>query len=75
MLLMWSHPEGFPGIMLSEYKGHKLEIRPAGAFEWDGLVDGVVRAGYDDIEIIEQELMDIIDGVVRDRTITITVMS
>lgn len=62
MILIWSHPENFPGIYETEYRGEHLRIQPAGGFEWDGLINGAVRSGTDDLEIIEAELIRIVNG-------------
>lgn len=75
MTLDWSHPDGFPGIYLTEYKGHKLRINPVGSGEWDGLIDGKLCSGTDDLDLIEYELICFIDGVSIDLTITITVIA
>jgi hypothetical protein len=62
MILTWSHPENFPGIYETEYRGARLRIQPAGGFEWDGLINDAVCYGTDDLEIIEAELIRIVNG-------------
>jgi hypothetical protein len=61
MILKWAHPNGCPGVFITEYKGFRLGIIPVGSAEWDGLINRRVCSGADDLEVIELELIQKID--------------
>jgi hypothetical protein len=63
--LEWQSLDTMPGILWTEYKGHKLTIEPVGMSELVGFIDGVLRsAGSDSFEMVAHELMMKVDGVV-----------
>jgi len=62
--LVWTAQEKSPGILETTYKEHELMMRPVGGgSEYDGISDGCIVYGSDDLEDIERHLMWFVNGV------------